>query len=115
MKKSFLVIAGIVALLAAGHFHSETAQARPNYNMAFQATYDFAAAKEAKCNVCHMGTEKKMRNPYGVAVGKALGEAKVTDAAKIKAAFETANGEKSAVAGKTFGDLIKDGKLPASN
>ena len=57
--------------------------------MAFQAMNpDFAAAKEAKCNVCHMGNDKKMRNAYGMAVGTALGEKNVADADKIKAGID---------------------------
>lgn len=99
----------------AASFAATSAYARPNYNNEFKATYGSnAAAVEAKCGVCH-GAEKKIRNAYGMAVGAALGEPKVTDAAKIKAALETAAGKPSAVAGKTFGDLLKEGKLPASN
>ena len=36
------------------------------------------------------------------------------DEAKIKEAFTKTEKEKSAIEGKTFGDLLKDGKLPAS-
>lgn len=108
----FLMLATAVALcLSIG----SPAAARPNYNKAFQAKYpDLAAAKEAKCGVCHAGMDKKVRNDYGKAVGKALGAKKVTDATKIDNALDTAAGEASAISGKTFGDLIKDGKLPAS-
>ncbi len=34
------------------------------------------AFKEAKCNICHAGADKKKRNPFGQAVGKQLKETK---------------------------------------
>ena len=58
--------------------------------------------------------DKKEKNNYGAAFGKALGAKNEKDGEKIKAALIKAEGEKSAVDGKTFGDLLKDGKLPAS-
>ena len=92
-----------------------SADARPNYNKAFQAKYpDLAAAKEAKCNVCHEGKDKKVRNDFGMAFSKDLDGKKVMDAAKIDAALDKVASEPSAVSGKTYGDLIKEGKLPNS-
>lgn len=112
-KAGLLTLAGACALALL--LSSATTQARPNYNKAFQAMYpDLAAAKEAKCGVCHAGMDKKVRNDYGKAFGKTLGEKKVMDAEKINAALEKVAGEASAVSGKTYGDLIKDGKLPDS-
>ncbi len=35
-----------------------------------------AKVADAKCNVCHVGTQKKNRNPYGVALHDALKDAK---------------------------------------
>jgi hypothetical protein len=80
------------------------------------------AAKEAKCNVCHFGTSKKNRNDYGLALSK-VGVTKINyDALKgdqeklnatLKELFKKAEGEKS-VNGKTFGELIKEGKLPGT-
>ncbi|HWC90281.1 MAG TPA: hypothetical protein VG433_11510 [Pirellulales bacterium] len=108
----FLTLAGAVAVAVCLGFGS-SADARPNYNKAFQAKYaDLAAAKEAKCGVCHQGMDKKVRNDYGKAFGKDLDGKKVMDAGKIDAALDKVATEPSAIDGKTFGDLIKDGKLP---
>ena len=73
-----------------------------------------AEVEKAKCNVCHFGKEKKNRNDYGKALDKLLD--KKTDAKdkeKIQKALETVEKEKSA-AGPTFGELIKEHKLPAT-
>lgn len=93
------------------------AQARPKYFNEFKAAYANVAeeADKQKCNVCHFGQEKKNRNDYGKALAEALGEKNVMDAEKIKAALKKAEGQKSSVDGKTFGDLIKEGKLPGKN
>ena len=109
-----MVVAGCVAGLAMG-FNSRV-EARPNYKKAFDGAYE-KVAKENKtnCFVCHEeGTDdKKKRNNYGMAVAKNIAKMEKDDA-KIKEAFTKTEKEKSAVADKTFGDLLKDGKLPAS-
>jgi len=93
----------------------EQAQARPNYCKEFIGHYaELKAAAEAKCGICHPVMDKKERNNYGAALGKAIGAKNEKDVEKIKAAMLKVEGEKSAVEGKTFGDLIKDGKLPGS-
>ena len=86
-----------------------------------QAFVDAVGA--AKCNVCHMGEKKKDKNEYGKAVGMHLkkadftGDAKKFDPKSEEGAKAIAEGltkteaEKSA-AGKTFGEIIKSGKLP---
>lgn len=97
---------------------SDSASARPNYlSKGFKAEY----AKKYEgtdvkltCAVCHPGKNKKERNNYGAAFGKALGAKKVTDAKKVVEALTKAGKEKSATDGKTFGDLINDGKLPGT-
>jgi hypothetical protein len=107
------VIAGL-ALLAS----SPEAQARPDYNKAFWEVYKAelgTQAESVKCGACHFGQEKKNRNDYGKAVGEAIGAKNEKDMAKIKAGLEKAAKQKSATDGKTFGDLIKDGKLPGKN
>ncbi len=103
-----LAVAGLV--LASG---LENAEARPNYLPAFKESY--ASVKEAdtqKCAVCHIGkpTEKTW-NDYGMAFGKALGKKKANKD-ETKAALLKAEKEPSSIDGKTFGDLLKDGKLP---
>ncbi|HEY5313427.1 MAG TPA: hypothetical protein VIK18_12950 [Pirellulales bacterium] len=108
----FLTLAGAVAVAVCLGFGS-SADARPNYNKAFQAKFpDLEAAKMAKCGVCHEGKDKKVRNDFGKAFGKDLDGKKVMDADKINAALDKVATEPSAIDGKTYGDLIKDGKLP---
>lgn len=107
------VIAGVMCLAS-----THVAQARPDYNKTFWDVYKKELGSQAeavKCGACHFGQEKKNRNDYGKAVGEAIGEKNVKDIDKIKAALEKASKGKSATEGKTFGDLIKDGKLPGKN
>lgn len=102
----------VVATLAMSGFMQQ-AQARPQYVKAFTGLYpDNKAAAEAKCGICHPVMDKKERNDYGIALTKLLGEKNQKDEAKIKEALQKAEGEKSGTAGKTFGELIKEGKLP---
>jgi hypothetical protein len=73
----------------------------------------------AKCNVCHEGTSKKKRNPYGQALDAYLDKktdmkdmAKIQDAlSKVEAEHSVKGDDKS----PTFGDLIKQGKLPGGD
>ena len=93
------------------------AQARPNFPRAFATQYPKlqAKVKVAKCGVCHPrknNKKKKIRNNYGKALAKTLDAKKVKDKKKLKAAFEKIEKMPSATKGKTFGDLIKEGKLP---
>jgi cytochrome c553 len=103
-----------MAIVAANIWFAPTVDARPEYNTQFWDKYPSLKdlKEETKCSACHDPKDKKIRNDYGKAVGTALGEPKIKDAEKIKAALTKAEGEKSSTAGKTFGDLIKDGKLP---
>lgn len=104
-----------VVVLFVGAIVASQAQARPNYCKSFIAQYEnVKEAKDAKCAICHPGKEKKERNVYGVALSKCLGAEKVTDEGKVVECLKKAETEKSQVAGKTFGDLLKDGKLPAT-
>lgn len=104
----------------------QRAEARANYKKQFEALYvkkDSAdpnekklaeAAEAAKCNICHVGKEKKERNAYGQALAKLLMK-KETDNAKIDAALQEVAKEHSKAgdpSSPTFGDLIKEGKLP---
>lgn len=79
------------------------------------------AAGTAKCTVCHeAGNDKKLKNEYGKAVGKFLTKAGNNevkgdpDKAKkyVVEGLEKAAAEKSS-GGKTYGEIIKEGKLPA--
>ena len=92
-----------------------SAEARPPYCKAFIEHYtDVKAAAQTKCAICHMGDDKKVRNNYGTAMEAALPGKNCKDDAAIKAALVKIEGEKSAIDGKTFGDLLKAGQLPAS-
>jgi hypothetical protein len=79
--------------------------------------------EKVKCNVCHEGTSKKMRNEYGAAVAKLLKKAdfgpdKLKEdpegtAKAIVEALKKVEAEKSKD-GMTFGEKIKAGKLPGA-
>lgn len=77
-----------------------------------------ASAKKANCNVCHAGKEKKdPKNAYGEAMAKALGAKNVKAADKIDKALEDVDKMPSAsgdAKSPTFGDLMREGKLPAA-
>ncbi len=115
-----LALAGLMFVAS-----STQVEARPNYNTAFKAKYKESKnykelekqLKKVKCNLCHYGSgkdSKKNRNDYGTALGKALGKEKVKDKDVIKKALEKIEKEKSKTEGKTFVDLINEGKLPGT-
>jgi adenosylmethionine-8-amino-7-oxononanoate aminotransferase len=73
-----------------------------------------AAVATAKCNVCHVGDSKKERNAYGQALAERLDKKQdMKNVEKIRQALAEVAALPSAVDGKTFGDLIAEGKLPA--
>ena len=118
MKKAVLTMVAVFAavglMLSTG---ASPASARPKYKMAWDAKYlkEGSAIQKAlpegksTCNVCHQGKDRKNRNEYGAAIGKALGEKNVMDVEKINEALGKAEKEKPKGKDKTFGDLIKDG------
>ena len=75
-----------------------------------------AAVKQAKCNVCHVGTKKKDRNAYGDALDGLLDKkADIKNKAKIQDALDKVadmKSKKDDPNSPTFGELIKQGKLP---
>jgi hypothetical protein len=126
MKNVSLLLAGLVLVVSAA-----PALAIPPFNDAFKKIYVKAGepleakVMEVKCNVCHVGKEKKDKNDYGKTVAKYLkkvdftGEAKKFDDIKGDAAQKAlaeglakAGAEKSA-SGKTYDELLKSGELPA--
>ncbi len=112
MKKAILSL-GCVALCAT--FALSTAEARPKYYSEFKDMYpDVAGLDEQKCNVCHEGKSKKDKNNYGMAYGMTLNAKNSKDVEQIKKALKDVEAKPSAVAGKTFGDLLKENKLPAT-
>ena len=93
------------------------AQAFPNFKMQFDKKYmsegsalHKALEGKSNCNVCHVGTDKKKKNDYGAALDKLLSRDDMQIVEKIQEALEKVETEKSG--GTTFGDLIKEGKLP---
>ena len=120
MKKVVLAMAAaMVAVSVLGGASTDTASARPPYKMEFDKKYmadgsalNKALSGKSNCNLCHQGKDRKNRNDYGAAIGKALGEKNVKDNQKIVEALDKAEKEKSG--DKTFGDLIKEGKLPVT-
>jgi len=82
------------------------------------------AASEAKCTVCHLEESKKKHNAYGMEVKNLLKKKDFpvdrfkSDAAKCKAEIEAAFKKVEDVKakdGKTYGEKIKAGQLPASD
>jgi hypothetical protein len=120
MKK---VCACLVLSLIGVAFSMQSASALPPFNKEWVAKYNpgdkYATYTETKCNVCHAGESKKMKNEYGKAVGKYLTKAKYNEIKEDEAAAKKyiaeglakAESEKSA-SGKTYGEMLKAGELP---
>ncbi len=129
MKKlGKVLLAGGVACAATLWVGAESAFAIPQFKKQFDAMYvdedsdDPAkqalaeAAKEAKCDICHMGRNKKMRNPYGEQLSELLDKKEdKNNKEKIDEALETVaeikvdpDDENS----PTYGQLLDEGKLP---
>lgn len=132
MKKRVSVLAVIVAVAASCLcLEVETARAIPPFKKEFDTLYVkkdstaapdvafVAAVEKVKCNVCHKGKDKKLRNAYGEELAKLLDKkADAKDAAKIKDALEKVAAMPSDPANASspkFGDLIKEGKLPGGD
>lgn len=90
-----------------------SAGAFPQFKKEFDAMYPNQAENSGtlKCNLCHAGESKKMRNPYGQALDKLLSKDDTKNADKIREALKAVEPEK-APSGETFGDRIKAGKAP---
>lgn len=124
MLKSWKVRAAILCSFALAvvlmNLGEDRVQARPLYLKQFIVSNKNLEkqAKKAKCNVCHYGKKKKNRNDFGQALAKEFAKNKKKknekDVKIIKEVFKKAAKKKSSVKGKTFGDLIKDGKLPGT-
>lgn len=118
--RTAIAILFCAALISGSFMNVETAEARPKYMGGFAKLYKEAELEipKVKCLVCHEPKDdkfdKEKRNVYGKAYGKGLEKKNEGDAEKIVKALKEAEKMKSAIEGKTFGDLIKDGKLPAT-
>jgi len=111
-----LVVAAVLVVATA-----RRAQARPAYYNIWRQTYPAVdkankVNSEVKCNVCHVGTDRKKRNAYGKAITEALGgktNLKPSNKKAIVAAFKKAEAADSETSGKTFGDLLQNNELPS--
>lgn len=74
------------------------------------------AVETVKCNVCHVGKKRTDRNAYGEELAKLLDKKKdIKDIPKIKQSLEEVGkmpSDASDPNSPTYGDLIKEGKLP---
>jgi hypothetical protein len=134
-----LLLGGIIAMT----YWAAQAQALPQFKNAFKDKYVENSTSQAfkdafkteGCNVCHVkgDSNKAHRNAYGKALAKFTGGSVAKDIKAAKAnggdsaakdvldkalkaldeGFDKVAEEKSA-SGKTYGELIKDGKLPNS-
>lgn len=92
----------------------EPVTARPQYLKAFAETYPNLKedGRVLKCSICHCGESKKSHNDYGEAVEKALRAKNVKVPAQVVAALKAVEKDPSSEPGKTFGDLIDEGRSP---
>ncbi len=125
-KKCLLILSAAVAMLAV----LDAAHARPPYKKEWETKYLkkespapadkalVAAADVAKCNVCHVGKNRKDRNAYGEELAKFLNKNDVKNVEKIQKALadvENLPSQKDNPNSPTFGALMKEGKLPAGD
>ncbi|MGE4001248.1 MAG: hypothetical protein AB7I48_13620 [Planctomycetaceae bacterium] len=106
---ALIAVAGLMMVTA-----PDQAAARPQYLKAFKEKYEKLAEEAKDCGVCHggeKGKDKKQLSDYAMELKKALDAKNVKEAEKIDAAFDKA-AEKKCGEDKTYGDLLKDGKLP---
>ena len=128
MKRTRLWVCSCLAVLMASIGMVRSAYAIKPFKEEFEKMYVKAtpatdeekklaeAVDAAKCNVCHVGENKKMRNTYGQALSKLITKKDGKETEKIKKALEDVakqhsdpNDDKS----PTFGELISKGSLPA--
>ena len=112
-------VAGSLVVLSMSLLPGPLIQARPTYSEKFKATYatELADNQDNKsCVVCHSAEtpKKSVRNNYGDAIKETLKGKNVKDSDSILNALREAEEMPSAVPGKTFGELIREGRLPAS-
>lgn len=117
LSLSLAIVSGLAA---------SSAYALPPINMAFLDAYKSspiaALAREARCDVCHVGPEQETRNDYGLTLLR-LGVTQEAfmelrrDQEKLaeffNEAFKKAEEEES-VSGVKFGELIRSGRLPGT-
>ena len=118
-----LVVFGMIAF-------GQSASALPPFSKEWKGKYlegnanakFVEAATTANCNVCHQGTDRKMRNAYGMALSKYLTKAKYQEVKDDEAVakkyildgLDKVAAEKNG-SGKSYGEMIKAGQLPAGD
>jgi cytochrome c2 len=128
MKKAICALLAALFAGSASLFPMSHAQADPAFKKGFETLYvktdstdpkDVAlaeAVKKAKCNICHMGKSKKMRNAYGEELAQLLDRKKDRkDTAKIEEAIKKVGemkSDKNNESSPTFAELIAQGRLP---
>lgn len=122
-KYAFAILMSLFASLLL----ARPAQAIPQFQKEFITLYvgadkttDFAKlVKQASCFSCHQGKLRKNRNAYGAQLAELLDkkadkknpEKIVESLKKVAELHSVADDDKS----PTFGDLIKEGKLPGGS
>jgi hypothetical protein len=132
MKKLCVLLFGCFVLTSVlSLVRVETAHGRSTYAKAFKEKYVGEEETEAQkslaaeikrvktCNVCHDPrpdesgkANKKNRNPFGQTLAKYMSEEDQKDKEKALKMLAKIEGEKAKDAEKTFGELIKSGKVP---
>ena len=110
------LVIGVLAAGACVAMLPQVASARPPYQQAFYTAYNVkpeSKLAQAKCQLCHMGDNKAVRNPYGAALHKALGKEKATNEEVVAAAKKIEN-EVSPDKKTKYIELIKADKLPGA-
>jgi len=135
-KFSLTVLTATAAFMLLANLGPRTASSRPQYAKEFAEHYrakaDSDKAEEkalgeavakAKCLVCHEGEKRSNRNAYGKELANIIkkdappGFKGETDVKKIDEAFDKVaemHIDPKDPKSPTFGELIKHGKLPAS-
>lgn len=113
MRKVLTILTAVAVVGVLFSVDAQPVQARKQYMDEMSAKYPKVAAeiKTQKCGVCH-GKNKKQRSDYAKALEKVIGKKNEKDEDKVKAAFDKVADQEYAD-GKKYGELLKDGKLPA--
>lgn len=115
-----LTLMAVVAVLGVFALPARPAFAVKQFYDEFKEVYvnngslDASMVAKAKCNICHEGKSKKNKNAYGKLLDELLDRKKdAKNPQKIREALEKVAAAKSP-AGPTYGELLKEGKLPVS-
>jgi len=116
MKRLAASVLGAIVAVIVCVSAPQKAEARMQYFKEFEGVYKdkLQGIDTKKCGICHGGKDganKKKLSAYAKELSTALGGKNIKDVDKIKDAFKAVEA-KDAGDGKTFGDLLKDGKFP---